>query len=79
MGWSGIKNGKLLELAGQNNFDVFITADRNLSFQQNVPKLAIAVIVLQAPGIQLRHTLPLMSKALALLPSISPGSVTVVG
>src|SRR5688572_33482724 len=79
MGWSGIKNGKLLELAGQNNFAAFITADRNLSFQQNVPKLPIAVIVLQAPGIQLRHTLPLMSKVLALLPSISPGSVTVVG
>jgi len=33
-GWSGIQNGNLLALA-QEEFDVFLTADRNLSFQQN--------------------------------------------
>lgn len=32
MGWSGVKNGQLLALAEQNNFDVFLTGDRNLSF-----------------------------------------------
>ena len=47
MGWAGIKNGKLLALAEQE-FDVFITVDRNLSFQQNLPKFNIAVIVLHA-------------------------------
>jgi len=34
-GWSGTKNGKLLALASAN-FDAFITADRNLEFQQNL-------------------------------------------
>lgn len=42
MGWSGVKNGQLLALAAVE-FDVFITVDRNLSFQQNLPKFDIAV------------------------------------
>jgi hypothetical protein len=39
MGWSGIKNGRLLVLAIENGFDVFLTGDRNLSFQQNLAEL----------------------------------------
>ncbi len=46
MGWSGTKNGKLLTLA-EKEFDVFITVDRNLSFEQNLPKFNIAVVVLK--------------------------------
>jgi hypothetical protein len=37
------------------------------------------VIVLEAEGIQLHHTLPLMPKVLALLPSITPGRVVRIG
>ena len=73
-GWGGIKNGALLALA-EKEFDVFITGDRNLSFQQAVGKFDIAVIVLHAPSTQLHHTLPLMSKVLAVLPTIKPGEV----
>jgi hypothetical protein len=47
MGWAGIKNGALLTLA-EKEFDVFITVDRNLSFQQNLHKLNVAVLVLHA-------------------------------
>ena len=47
MGWTTIKNGELLALASQA-FDVFVTVDRNLSFQQNLGRLPIAVIVLAA-------------------------------
>ena len=73
-GWGGIKNGALLALA-EKEFDVFITGDRNLNFQQAVGKFNIAVIVLHAPSTQLHHTLPLMSKVLAALPKIKPGEV----
>ena len=45
MGWAGIKNGQLLALV-EVEFDVFITVDRNLSFQQNLSQFNIAVIVL---------------------------------
>ena len=45
MGWAEVKNGKLLRLAA-DHFDVFVTVDRNLSFQNKVIDLPLAVIVL---------------------------------
>lgn len=77
MGWSGVKNGKLLALA-QDEFDVFLTADRNLSFQQDTTKFQIAVVVLVAGSTQLNKTLPLMPQVLALLPGLTPGQVAIV-
>jgi hypothetical protein len=75
MGWSGVKNGELLALAEKSQFEVFLTGDRNLMFQQNATQYRIAVVVLEAPGIQLHHTLPLMPKVLALLASLRAGQV----
>ena len=75
MGWSGIKNGKLLALAVENGFDVFLTGDRNLTFQQKVVESSIAIVILEAKGIQLHHTLPLMPKVIALLPTLKPGKI----
>jgi predicted nuclease of predicted toxin-antitoxin system len=74
MGWSGMKNGELLALA-QDQFDVFLTGDRNLSFQQNVTNFQIAVVILHASSTQLHQTLPLMPKVLALLPMLQPGQI----
>jgi hypothetical protein len=74
MGWDGIHNGRLLALA-ERDFQVFITGDRNLWFQQNLPRFSIAVVVLAAQSIRLVHTRPLMRKLLALLPSLRPGQV----
>ena len=47
MGWTTLKNGELLTLASRH-FDVFVTVDRNLAFQQNVSSFSIAVLVLMA-------------------------------
>ena len=74
MGWGGIRNGRLLELA-QGDFQVFITADRNLSFRQNLASFSRAVVVLKGASIRLIHTRPLMSKVLAILPSLKAGQV----
>ena len=74
MGWGGIKNGALLEKAAKE-FDVFITGDRNLSFQQDVKQHPIAVVVLHARSTQLLDTLPLIPKVLALLPTLKRGEV----
>ncbi|HLY46955.1 MAG TPA: DUF5615 family PIN-like protein [Stellaceae bacterium] len=78
MGWDSIKNGELLTLASQE-FDVFITVDRNLSFQQNLAALTIAVIILQAPTNRLADLRLLMPRLLAALASARPGSATTVG
>lgn len=77
MGWAGVKNGKLLALAVEE-FDVFVTVDRNLSFQQNLPQFDIAVVVLQAPSNSLVALKPLASKLLAVLDSATKGQVTIV-
>jgi NADPH-dependent glutamate synthase beta subunit-like oxidoreductase len=78
MGWATIKNGELLALA-EKEFDVFITVDRNLSFQQNLPEFDIAVLVLQAHTNRLADLKPLAPKVLSILPSLTKGKAEVVG
>ena len=77
MGWAGVKNGQLLALA-EAEFDVFITVDRNLSFQQNLPQFDIAVIVLQAPSNRLADLKPLVPEVLAILATVAKGQATTV-
>jgi predicted nuclease of predicted toxin-antitoxin system len=77
MGWAGVKNGQLLALA-EAEFDVFITVDRNLSFQQNLPQFNIAVIVLQALSNRLADLQPLAPKILAILGEAAKGQATMV-
>jgi hypothetical protein len=74
MGWTGIKNGELLALAAAA-FDVFVTVDRNLSFQQNVGSFPIAVIVLEAKTNRLADLKPLVAQLLSALSGTRPGSV----
>ena len=74
-GWAGIQNGELLRLA-QAQFDVFVTVDRNLSFQQHLPQFTIAVIVLQAPTNRLKDLRPLVSQLQRKLSDAPKGQVT---
>ncbi len=78
MGWAGIKNGALLTLA-EAEFDVFITVDRNLSFQQNLPKFDIAVIVLHAISNRLADLQPLVPQILSTLPTLTKGEAEHIG
>lgn len=59
MGWSGVKNGKLLALAA-SEFDAFLTVDKNLPHQQNLIALPISVIVLDAVSNELSALLLLV-------------------
>ncbi|BAT55150.1 hypothetical protein NOS3756_41290 [Nostoc sp. NIES-3756] len=77
MGWAGLPDGELLRLA-QNEFDVFITVDRNLPFQQNLAVLDLAVLVLQAPSNRLADIQVLMSQILAIVDTVPKGTATVV-
>jgi hypothetical protein len=78
MGWSAIKNGELLALA-EIEFDVFVTVDRNLSFQQRLPDFKIAVIVLRVRSNRLADLQPLVPDLLACIPNATQGTVTYVG
>jgi predicted nuclease of predicted toxin-antitoxin system len=45
-GWLGRKNGDLLRLIIESRFELFVTVDRNLKFQQNLTALPLTIIVL---------------------------------
>ncbi len=77
VGWAGIKNGQLLALAA-TEFDVFITVDRNLPFQQNLPQFEIAVVVLYVPSNRLADLQPLVPQILEILPTVAKGTATIV-
>jgi hypothetical protein len=71
-GWAGKKNGELLTLAA-SKYEAFITVDRNLSFQQNLPNLNIAVLVLISPTNRLADLRLLTAEVMAGLRGVKPG------
>ena len=77
-GWVSIKNGKLLALAGAR-FDVFLTADRNLEFQQNLTALPLAVVVLICHRTRVQNIVPLIPELLELLNHLPPKVLRRVG
>ncbi|MGP1679871.1 MAG: DUF5615 family PIN-like protein [Burkholderiales bacterium] len=77
-GWSGLKNGALLRTACQE-FQVLLSGDQNLEFQQNPSTLPISVIVLVAVNNRLETLRPLVPQVLEVLKSIRPGQIVRVG
>ena len=78
MGWASKKNGELLALA-EPEFDVFLTVDRNLSFQQEISRLEIAIVILVAKGNRHSDLQPLVPDLLGILVGVSPGQLIRVG
>lgn len=77
LGWAGIKNGQLLALM-EPVFDVFITIDGNLRYQQNLTHRDIALVVLSASDNTIETLLPLMPQVLMALPATHSGQVVKV-
>ena len=48
MGWDGFKNGRLLQAAEDDGFDVLVTGDRTLSYEQNMSGRRLAIVVLSS-------------------------------
>jgi hypothetical protein len=78
MGWTTLKNGELLALASKQ-FEVFVTVDRNLSFQQNLPAFEIAVVILRSKSNRLGDLQRLVPDLLSSLATAQRGAVTYVG
>jgi predicted nuclease of predicted toxin-antitoxin system len=72
-GWAGKKNGELLSLAENATFQVFISLDQGIEYQQNVTARNISVVLLRAKSNRLGDLLPLVSRLLLVLESIEPG------
>ena len=74
MGWGGITNGKLMTLA-QQSFDVFLTVDRNLEYQQNLAKLMLGLVVVTVPDNNIRYFKPIFPELLTAAESVRAGQV----
>jgi hypothetical protein len=78
MGWTSNKNGELFSLASEQ-FDVFATVDRNLSFQQNPGSFSVAVIVLHVRSNRLSDLRLIVRRLLDIIESAPRRTVTIVG
>jgi predicted nuclease of predicted toxin-antitoxin system len=78
LGWAGATNGVLLRKAVDSGFDVLLTRDNNLVYQQDLSAFAIAVVVLRLRSNRLEDSLPLMPEVLRRLPSAPKGERTVI-
>ncbi len=76
-GFKGLKNGRLLQAASAQ-FDVLITVDQNLQYQQNPKTFTIAIVMLKAQRSTYAMLKPLMPQVLEMLEMINPGEVIVV-
>jgi len=73
-GWAGVKNGKLLALV-EFEFQVFVTVDRNLSFQQDIKNLKIIVVVLHSASNRFDALKTLMPELLLRLEKAKAGEI----
>jgi len=77
-GWAGLKNGALLQAAA-GRFDVLLTVDRNIEFQQNLQGLSIGVLAMVVPSDRLIGIRPLMAQVRRSLSKVRPGQVLRLG
>jgi len=78
MQWNGIKNGKLLQLLKDHDFDCWIVVDKNIPYQQNISKLPCIIVVLDVFRNTLTHISPLLPKILSTLENDSTEKVIVI-
>lgn len=62
MGWNSLQNGELLKAMFDSGIEYLVTADKNMSFQQNYRKWNVKLIVLNTPDNQYEFVLPFVSK-----------------
>ncbi|MDA0684855.1 MAG: DUF5615 family PIN-like protein [Bacteroidetes bacterium] len=77
MGWGGVKNGKLLQLA-QAEFDVLLTLDKGIRHQQNLSGLEISLILVSSVSSDIDDLLPLVPSINRVLKDIQVGQIILV-
>jgi len=71
MGWAGVENGDLLSRAAAEQFDVFVTKDAGIRYEQNLPMLPLTVVMLKAKSNAIDDIRPLVSKLVASLDALA--------
>jgi hypothetical protein len=78
-GFAGKKNGELLALAEDADFDVLLTVDQGLAYQQNLSGRTIAILLIRPRSNKLVDLLPHMAASCDALRSIKPGELVRIG
>ena len=78
MGWRGTKDRDLLALADAYPFDVFITADKNLPYQQNISDYQFRIVVLNTKTTKPNYLRGLIEQICPILPTLISGSITLI-
>jgi hypothetical protein len=74
MGWASIGNGELIRLA-ETEFDVFVTVDNGIRYQQNLGSKVLAFLFLRVRSNRLEDLLPLVGDMLVALATIKAGDI----
>lgn len=74
MGFSGLKNGKLLEQAEKEGFDILLTIDKNINYQQNIRSYNLSVVILDVFDSHFKQINKLIPDFLSGIDSYRPGS-----
>jgi hypothetical protein len=77
-GWAGLKNGPLLQRM-RGEYDVLLTMDRSLEFQQQVAALPFEVLLVRAASNRMADLAPLVPAMLEALPTIQRGQIARIG
>ena len=75
MGWSGVKNGNLLNLCVSSGFDLLLTIDKNMQYQQSLDKYPITVVVLDSLSSKLEELIQFIPSFMALVNSFEENNV----
>ncbi len=75
-GLAGLENGELLDAAETAKFDVFLTVDQGIEYQQNLAGRKIAILIFRTKSNRLRNLLPLVPACLAKIETIQPGQIS---
>ena len=78
LGWGQLSNGKLLRAAEEAHFDVLVTLDRNMQFQQSIAGRQICVVFLHVPRNDVATLSEMALPLERLLSELAPGSLTVL-
>lgn len=74
-GWAGLKNGALLTAAADQGFDVFVTKDQDIEFQQNLKTTRVGIVMLHAPSHDIAVLRPLVPATLQAIATVQPGEI----
>jgi hypothetical protein len=72
MGWGGLKNGELMKACVESRFNIVLTIDKNLQFQQNLDKYPLAIVVSNSKNSKLEALLEFLPEFLNEVENFEP-------